>query len=123
MVSSNEAGFDLRETPPLPRNILQDCGVVAHRLTGQRMNPRILPLSKGCQGWLFNLTNQKVSVGYLNYPADIRDSAKSGLGHIDNRHLNYLAESISMNVGGSGQNDKASSLPMSDQGVGGSIVV
>jgi len=53
----------------------------------------------------------------------MRDSAKSGLGQIGNRHLHYLVESISMNVGGSGQNVKASSLPMSDLSVGGSIVV
>jgi len=57
------------------------------------------------------------------YPADIRDSAKSGLGWIGNRHLNYLVESIAMNVGGSSQDAKASSLPMPGKSVGGSIVV
>jgi len=69
------------------------------------------------------LTSPKVSAGHLNYPAGIRDSAESGLGYIGNRHLHYLVESISMNVGGSGQNVKVSSLPMSDLSVGGSIVV
>jgi len=87
------------------------------------MNPRVSQCPKHCRDWLVALTNQKVSAGHLNYPADIRDSAKSGLGHLDNRHLHYLVESISVNVGGSGQNVKASSLPMSDLSVGGSIVV
>jgi len=123
MVRSNEAGFDLRKTVSLPRNILQDCGVEAHRFTGQRMNLRILPISKDYRGWSLLRTTQKVSAGYLNYPADIRDSAKSGSGHFDNRHLNYLAESISVNVGGPYQGAKASSLPIPDKGVGAVIVV
>jgi len=122
MVSSNEADFDLREIDPLPRNILQDQGLIPE-YTGQRMNPRISLLSKGCHGWLFLLTSQKVSAGYLNYPADIRDSAESGLGHGDNRCLNYLVESISVNVGGPCQGVKASSPPIPDRGVGAAIVV
>lgn len=34
------------------------------------------------------------------YPDSVRDSAKSGLGCLDNRHLNYLVESVLINVGG-----------------------
>jgi len=123
MASSNEVDFDLRETHPLPRNILQDCGVMAHGSTGQRMNPRILRYSKGCRDWLVLSTSQKVSVDYLTYPTDIRDSAESGLGQTDNRCLNYLVESISMNVGGPCQGAKASSPPIPDKGVGAAIVV
>jgi hypothetical protein len=40
-----------------------------------------------------------------------------------NRHLNYLAEFIFVNVGGSYRDAKASSLPMPDMSVGGVIVV
>src|SRR5438132_1543431 len=100
MVSSNEVNFNLRETHPLPRNILQDCGVMAHGYTRQRMNPRTPLYSKGYQSWLLIPTSPKVLAGHLTYPANIRDSAKSGLGHIDNHHLNDLVESISVNVGG-----------------------
>ena len=38
-VSPYKADFDLRETRPLPRNILLNCEVVAHRFAGQRTNP------------------------------------------------------------------------------------
>src|SRR2546425_12532058 len=69
------------------------------------------------------ITSQKVSSDNLFYSDDARDSAKSGLGQIDNRHLNYLVEFISVNVGGSCQDVKASSLPMPDKSVGGVIVV
>jgi hypothetical protein len=62
-------------------------------------------------------------MGNLAYPISVRDSAKSGLGCVDNRCLNYSVEFILMNVGGSQQDAKASSLPMSAESVGGSIVV
>jgi hypothetical protein len=41
---------------------------------------------------------KKVPVSHLIYLAGVRDSAKSGLGLEDNRHLNNHAESIVMNV-------------------------
>ena len=66
-------------------------------------------------------TSQKVGASHLNYLAPIRDSAKSGLGRVDNRHLNYLAEFISVNVGG--HCAEVSSQPMKHSGVGGVIVV
>jgi len=121
-VSSNEADFDLRETPPLPRNILQNLGWT-QGYTGQRMSPRTLSRSKGYQSWLLVSTSPKVSASHLTYLADMRDSAKSGLGHRDNRPLNYLVESIAVNVGGSYQEAKVSSPRMPDKSVGGSIVV
>jgi hypothetical protein len=62
-------------------------------------------------------------LSYLNYLISIRDSAKSGLGFIDNRHLNYFAESINGNVGGFYQNAKVSSPPKTDGSVGAVVVV
>jgi hypothetical protein len=68
-------------------------------------------------------TSPKVSLGKPDYPNDVRDTAKSGIGCLGNRHLNYLAEFIFVNVGGSYQDVKASSLPMPAMSVGGVIVV
>jgi hypothetical protein len=123
MVSSNEADFDLRESFPLSRNILHACERNAYGSTGQRTSREVVHCPTDYRGWLGHHTSQKVPTGNLNYPVSVRDSAKSGTGHKDNRHLNYLVESISVNVGGSDQNVKASSLPMSGLSVGGVIVV
>jgi len=123
MVSSNEAGFDLRETSPLPRNILHNQGMMTLSYTGQRADSKVYTCPRSHRSWLFLPTSPKVPAGYLKYPAGVRDTAKSGIGHTDNRHLNYLAESISVNVGGSQQDVKASSLPMSAESVGGAIVL
>jgi hypothetical protein len=79
--------------------------------------------TKDYRGWLQSLTNPKVEISNLNYLISIRDSAKSGLGFTDNRHLNYFAESINMNVGGFYQDVKVSSPPMTDRSVGGVVVV
>ena len=62
-------------------------------------------------------------MGQPELPHDVRDTAKSGIGRRGNRHLKYLAEFIFVNVGGSYQNVKASSLPMSEMSVGGVIVL
>jgi hypothetical protein len=91
--------------------------------TGQRTSPEARRGPTGYRGWSVVDTSQKVSAGYLNYPADVRDTTESGMGHRGNRHLRYLAEFISVNVGGSHRNAKASSLPMSDVSVGGVIVL
>ena len=123
MVSPNKASFDLRETSPLPRNILHSCGMKDHGITGQRASLKVVFIPTDCRDWLLLSTNLKASAGYLNYPVDARDSAKSGLGRVGNRHLNYLVEFSSVNVGGSPQDAKASSLPMPGKSVGGSIVV
>ena len=71
------------------------------------MNPMVSDVPKDCRGWLEVPTNPKVEISNLDYLISIRDSAKSGLGYIENRHLNYLAESINMSVGDSYQNVKA----------------
>jgi hypothetical protein len=87
------------------------------------MNPTVPCFPEDYRGWLQSFTNPKVEVSNLNYLISIRDSAKSGLGFTENRHLNYLVESINMNVGGFYQNDKVSSPPMTDKSVGAVIVV
>ena len=122
-VSSSEADFDLREIRPLPRNLLHSCGVEDHGTTGQRANLNLGVPATGCRGWLVLPTSPKGSTANLLYSVDARDTAKSGIGHIDNRPLPYLAESSSVNVGGSRPNVKASSLPMSAESVGGVIVL
>ena len=87
------------------------------------MNPAASGYPKDYRSWSLEFTNPKVEVSNLNYLISIRDSAKSGLGFIDNRHLNYFVESINMNVGDSYQNVKASSQPMTGKRVGAVIVV
>jgi hypothetical protein len=86
------------------------------------MNPTAGACPKDYRGWLFLITNPKVEISNLNYLISIRDSAESGLGFSDNRHLNYFVESINMNVGDSYQNVKASSQPMTGKRVGAVIV-
>jgi hypothetical protein len=72
---------------------------------------------------LIGISRQKVSAGYLTYPADVRDTVKNGMGRVGNRHLNSLVESISVNVGGSCRDVKASRPPLPGVSVGGVIVV
>jgi len=55
---------------------------------------------EGYRGWLLTVTSPKDAVEDLAYPTSVRDTTKSGIGRSDNRHLNSLAESIAMNVGG-----------------------
>jgi hypothetical protein len=121
-VSPNEASLDLRETCPLSRNILHTCEVMAYGYTGQQMNQR-MRFSNGCRHWLQSCTSAKVSAGHLIYPADVWDTAKSGMGRRGNRHLNYLVEFIFVNAGGSYWNANESSPQMSSMSVGGVIVV
>jgi hypothetical protein len=68
------------------------------------MNPMVIRFPKDYRGWLPSCTNLKAEISNLNYLISIRDSAESGMGFTDNRHLNYLVESINMNVGDSQQN-------------------
>lgn len=119
MVSSNKAGFNLREIIPLSQILRK----ALERLMGQRPDPNACSHQKGHRNWSSENTSSKIGAGYLNYPASGRDSAKSGLGYIDNRHLSYLAESIFVNVGDSHRNAKVSSPPMFDVRVGATIVV
>ena len=78
---------------------------------------------KSYRDWLGTITNPKDDAGYLSYPASGRDSAKSGLGCEGKCHLNYLAESIFVNVGECYQDAKMSSPSMLDNRVGAVIVV
>lgn len=120
-MSPNQAGFDLRETSPLPRNILPSPEIGARAETGQRTNSR--NDSKSYRGRALIYTVPKDVTGYLNYPVAVRDSAESGLGRIGNRHLPSLAESILVNVGSSRQDVKVSSLPMLAMSGGGVVVL
>jgi hypothetical protein len=114
MVSSNEADFDLRETAPLPRNILHTLGwhPGVHGAANEPM---------GYRGWLLTITSPKDEAGNLVYPASVRDTTKSGMGRSDNRHLPSLAESFTRNVGG--LHGEISIPSMKRVSVGGPIVV
>src|SRR2546425_7513433 len=57
MVSSTKAGFDLRETSPLPRNTLHSCGVKDHGTTGQRASLKIADISTDYRDWLVLITD------------------------------------------------------------------
>jgi hypothetical protein len=122
MVSASKAGFDLREISPLPRNTLHTCGVKAHGSTGRRTS-LMRPDTAGYRGWARTHPSPKDGTGNLHYPVPVRDSAASGLGHRDNRHLPYLAEFIFVNVGGLRQTAKVSSPPRSGASGGAVIVV
>ena len=75
--------------------------------------------------WLLRLDRHGYqSQGFSKSPvslADVRDTAKSGMGYRGNRHLNYLVEFILANVGGLFA--EASSPPEKQASVGGSIVL
>ncbi len=122
MVSSNEASFNLREITPLPRNILHSLEINARTDTGQRTNPEVAIVPKGCRGRSC-VTDQKAGKEGPGYSNPVRDTAKSGIGCCDNRHLNYLVESIFVNVGEPRKDAKGSSHPMPTGEVGAVIVV
>ena len=122
-MSSNEVSFDLREIDPLPHNTLHNQEVTLPVDMWQRTNQKLSLYTTGCRSWLFISANLKASTGYLNYPVDVRDTAKSEMGRVDNHHLKCLVESTSMNVGGSYRNAKESSPLMPGMSVGGVIVV
>ena len=66
------------------------------------------------------MTSPKIPEVNLTYPLVGRDTAKSGMGCWENRHLHDLVESIIMNVGG--PYVEVSSPPVKRMGVGGVIV-
>ena len=74
MVNSHEAGFNLREMIPLPRNILHSREISALADTWQRLSPR------GYRGWPPPSTSPKDEAGDLTYPVSSRDTAKRGMG-------------------------------------------
>lgn len=124
MVSSNKADFNLRESHTLPCNILHNRGLTTLIDTWQRMSiTQIVIWRETTKVGETSVPTIKVPIDYLTYSIGIRNSAESGLGYRDNRHLNHLVESIHVNVGGPPLNAKVSSLPMSVEGVGAVIVV
>jgi len=80
MVSANQAGFNLRETDPLPRTILHSWAIDARAATGQRTRPRLLGKAKGYRGGPVMRAGTAVAAGYLTDPVAVRDTAKSGRG-------------------------------------------
>jgi hypothetical protein len=120
MVSSNEVSVNLREKGPLPRNILhteESCPAVygaANEVNALGSDlPRLgngLSQLKGCQ-W---------SPGY---PLTVRDTAKSGMGCMENHHLISFVESLYVNVGGLQADAKISSRSMLPASVGAAIVL
>jgi hypothetical protein len=121
MVSANEAGFNLREMSPLPRNILHSLGVTTQAETGRRPHPLIRAISMDDRGWLLCIISPKDVRGQLDLPSDRSGYREERDGLLANRHLNDLAESITMNVGG--PCGKGCSPPMKRMGVGGIIVL
>lgn len=123
MVSQTEAGFHPRETMTLPRNTLHTCRVRARGFTGQRTNSEVI--SDGARSYPSrnSASRRKLERAHLDYPAPVRDTAKSGTGVMSNRHLPYLAESFLMNLGGSDRDAKTSSPPMTGPSVGAAIVI
>lgn len=73
--------------------------------------------------WLGTIASPKDETGHLLYPVSGRNSAKSGLGCEDNRHLSDLAESVFVNVGDSYRDAKLSRPTMPGVRVGAVIVV
>jgi hypothetical protein len=84
MVSPNEAGLHLQERALLPRYTLH----THPESTGQRMI--LKRQSKDGRDRSMFCASPKAEAGHLTYPASIRDTAKSGIGGIGNRHLNDL---------------------------------
>ena len=79
-VSSNELGFDLRESSPLPHNILSRVGLAANPDVGQPVG-----CSLSHRGCVIVPHNPKDETCHLDYHASTGDSAKSGLGRFDNQ--------------------------------------
>jgi len=71
----NEAGFNLRETITLPRNILHSLGVTSQADTGQRPHPFI-----DGRGWDRRTPSPKDVSGNWIYPLTGRDTVKNGIG-------------------------------------------
>jgi hypothetical protein len=65
MVSASEAGFNLRESSPLPRNILHSLGMRAQADTGQRPRPTVVVPPSDDQGWSKPDTSHKDAAGHL----------------------------------------------------------
>ena len=121
MVSSTEADFNLREIMLLSRNILH--AVRSFSRIYATANELYDPHHKLIEFRQGGFLNQRLRQTNLDYPVSIRDTAKSGIGCADNRHLNYFAKVILMNVGDLLCYAKAGSRPTSRARVGATIVV
>ena len=122
-MSATEADVDLRESAPLLRNTLHSWEFTAPTDTEQRANPMVHLFLKDCRRWSLRVTTSPVSTGHLSYPVGARETAKSGMGYVANRHLPSLVESIAVNVGGSCRTAKVSRPPIVGTSVGGFIVL
>jgi hypothetical protein len=97
MASPNEAGFNLRESPPpspVSPHGLRPWLAVSKHYGGRRTNLRHSRMWPGLSA------GGRLRRIHLIYPSGVRDSAKSGMGWFGNRRLNGLAESSTMNVRG-----------------------
>jgi hypothetical protein len=120
MVSSNKAGFNLREIGPLPRYILHTW----RHAPGLRGSDRIQwyrHFQRMTEDGQAHVPSQRMPRVNWFYPLVGRDTAKSGMGCFENRHLHDLVESIAMNVGG--PYAERCSPAMNHMGVGAAIVV
>jgi len=121
MVSTNEAHFNLREIPPLPRNILHNPAWETGLIRGGDCIQR-----RRIGQWMAEVRNEYVPTtkavrGQLALPPGQSGYREERDGLTVNRRLNDLAESITMNVGG--PCGEGCSPPVKRMGVGGSIVV
>ena len=103
--------FDLREMKPLFRNL--------HQVYGAANEPNLL----GCRDRSSCGTGPKDETDHLVLRCFRSGFREERLGSVGKRHLNYLAEFIFVNVGGSPRNVKMSRPSKSGVSVGGVIVV
>ena len=118
MVSANEADFNLRETPPLPHNILHSPAWNTGLIWGSEREPQHCPFcgpSEVCYRPL--QTKRKSEVNLVTLWPFGKPRRADGL--YANRHLNGLVEFIFVNVGG--LHGELSSPAMKRVSVGGVI--
>ena len=117
-MKSNEVGLDLRETPPLPRDIVHS-PEGAFRIDGVANEANGKRLARGLSRLVFyQLYDSHRQPDLSCWRAGDR---KERDWSTDNHHLPYLVESLAVNVGGSGW--EGSSHSMKSGGVGGVRVV
>jgi hypothetical protein len=121
MVSKTEATYNLREIQPPPRNILSASRVGPTSTRGGEQDADISVMYRHLSIHLIQSTCSSSGGRQLGYPPPVRDTAKRRIGCSYSRHLNQLAESICVNVGGRCR--EVSSQPLNDSGVGAAIVV
>jgi hypothetical protein len=121
MVSNPEATFNLREIQPPPRNILSASRVGPTSTRGGEQDTDISVMYRYLSIYLTQSTCSSSGGRLLGYPPPVRDTAKRRIGCSYSRHLNQLAKSICVNVGG--RHREVSSQPANDSGVGAAIVV